>query len=204
MMDSGGSGCGIATATTSASASTNATVANVRVIHQFRYERKSYCKRTSETPPPMPKSLIFGFLCARIKMGITISKCLLMIYSDPKTAAASQPQPQSRNHNHNIAATTTTTTSQSGTMNAATNGTPHSGYECVNMSMHMKYASISVDMLIMPHEHWKLSKKVRFPMFERLFDDLCLYKSKSYRIWHASFYIYHADRAYFKYLIPRS
>lgn len=60
-----------------------------QVIHQFSVQaKKSSCNRTSETPPPMSKSLIFGFLCARIKMGITISKCLLMIYSGPKTADA--------------------------------------------------------------------------------------------------------------------
>lgn len=86
-------------------ATATATVANVRVIHQFSVRAKSNCKRTSETPPPMSKNLIFGFLCARIKMGITISKCLLMIYSDPKTAAAPQPQAQSESRR---AATTTT------------------------------------------------------------------------------------------------
>lgn len=86
-------------------ATATATVANVRVIHQFSVRAKSNSKRTSETPPPMSKNLIFGFLCARIKMGITISKCLLMIYSDPKTAAAPQPQAQSESRR---AATTTT------------------------------------------------------------------------------------------------
>lgn len=64
-----------------------------QVIHQFSVQaKKSSCSRTSETPPPMSKSLIFGFLCARIKMGITISKCLLMIYSEPKTADATTQQ----------------------------------------------------------------------------------------------------------------
>lgn len=86
-------------------ATATAIAANVRVIHQFSVRAKSNCKRTSETPPPMSKNLIFGFLCARIKMGITISKCLLMIYSDPKTAAAPQPQAQSESRR---AATTTT------------------------------------------------------------------------------------------------
>jgi len=53
-----------------------------------RKTNKANAEGTSQTPPPMSKSLIFGFLCARIKMGITISKCLLMIYSTRKTAAA--------------------------------------------------------------------------------------------------------------------